>query len=131
MRVVLDTNFLVSGIINPYGKPARILNLLLAGKITALYDNRMIREYQEVLSRRRFGFSPEWIRPLMDYIKMEGEFVLAEPLGGEMKDASDRKFLEVALSGKADYLITGNKRDFPRQRWIVDPAEFLRVFLEP
>ena len=130
MRVVLDTNVLISGIINPYGKPARILNLLLAGKITALYDNRMIREYQEVLSRRRFGFPPEWIRPLMDYIKMEGEFVLAEPLEDKMKDASDRKFLEVAVSGKADYLITGNKRDFPRQRWIVDPAEFLQAFLK-
>ncbi len=129
MKIVLDTNVLVSGVINPDGKPAQIINLLLNGRLTVLYDNRIIREYREVLSREKFGFSLDLIRPLVDFIMIEGEFVVAEPVKENMRDEADKKFLEVARSGKAEYLITGNKRDFPGIEWIVDPAEFLDKFL--
>ncbi len=128
MKVVLDTNVLVSGVINPDGKPAQIIGLLLSGKIKILYDNRIIREHAEVLSREKFGFPSELIQPLLNFIRMEGEFVFAEPTKDSMRDESGRKFFEVALSGKAAYLITGNKKDFPERTWIVDPAEFLEKY---
>ena len=56
MKIVLDTNVLVSGLINPKGVPAKILNLMLNEKIIVLYDNRILREYETVLSRRKFRF---------------------------------------------------------------------------
>ncbi|NOY07947.1 MAG: putative toxin-antitoxin system toxin component, PIN family [Spirochaetes bacterium] len=129
MKIVLDTNVLISGVINPDGKPVKIVNLLLNEKVKLLYDNRIIREYSEVLCRKKFSFTPNMIVPLIDFIKMEGEFVAANPVNAEMEDESDKKFLEAAMSGKAEYLITGNKKHFPKSKFIVTPAEFLEIFV--
>ncbi len=51
MRIVVDTNVLVSGLLNPYGSPGRILDLVLSGRIQVLYDDRILEEYQDVLAR--------------------------------------------------------------------------------
>ncbi|WP_022671338.1 putative toxin-antitoxin system toxin component, PIN family [Hippea alviniae] len=126
MRVVIDTNVIVSGLLNPNGKPAVVINLLLLKKIKVLYDNRILKEYETVLCRDKFGFSREIVIPLIDFIKAEGEFVITEPIKTTIPDESDKKFLEVAISGKADYLITGNIRDYPAIEFIVTPGEFLK-----
>lgn len=59
MDIILDTNILVSAMINPKGLPAKILNLVLNGRLTILYDNLIIGEYREVLRRKKFNFSLE------------------------------------------------------------------------
>ena len=128
MRVVIDTNVLISGLINPDGKPAMIINLLLLKKIKILYDNRILKEYRNVLLRERFGFSEELVDSLIEFIKTEGKFVTSEPIKIEISDESDKKFLEVAISGKANYLITGNTKDYPKLEFIITPKEFLEVF---
>ena len=128
MKIVLDNNVLISGVINPDGKPANIINLVLNGKIRILYDNRIIKEYLDVLYRERFDFDAELIEALIDFIRIEGEFVVSDPIMDYMQDESDKKFLEVAISGKAEYLITGNKRHFPQYKLIANPAEFLKLF---
>ena len=125
MKIVLDTNVLVSGLINPKGVPAKILNLILNEKIIVLYDNRIIREYETVLSRRKFRFEKEIIEPLIDFIKHEGRFIAADPLRIKFKDEDDKMFLEVAKSGAAEYLITGNIVHFPNEQFIVTPREFI------
>ena len=125
MKIVLDTNVLISALINPGGIPAKILNLILNGKLTVLYDNRIMGEYRVVLSRKKFDFSLEIIEPLLDYIKYEGEFIAAEPLKTHFLDEDDKMFLEVALSGKAEYLITGNIKHFPAESYIVTPKVFI------
>ena len=51
MRIVLDTNVLVSGLLNPNGTPGRILDLILGRYLTLLYDDRIIGEYSDVLAR--------------------------------------------------------------------------------
>jgi len=125
MKIVLDTNVLVSGLINPKGLPANILNLILNEKIIVLYDNRILREYEAVLSLRKFRFKKEIIEPLIDFIKHEGSFIAAEPLKIKFKDEDDKMFLEVAKSGDAEYLITGNIVHFPNEQFIVTPGEFI------
>ena len=125
MKIVLDTNVLVSALINPEGLPAKILNLVLNGKLTVLYDNRIIGEYRAVLIRKKFGFSSEMIEPLLDFIECEGDFVASEPLKLHFADEDDKKFLEVAESGNAEYLITGNIKHFPIEDNIVTPSIFL------
>ncbi len=125
MKIVLDTNVLVSAFLNADGIPARIVNLVFNGKLTLLYDNRLLHEYTRVLARDKFGFSHEMITPVIDFIKNEGIFVTAEPVDGKFQDADDKKFYEVFLSGKGHYLVTGNKKDFPVEKDIVSPAEFL------
>ena len=69
MNIVVDTNILVSGLLNPAGLPAQIIEILINGKIVILYDNRILLEYEEVLSRKKFKFPKEIISPIIDYIK--------------------------------------------------------------
>ena len=128
MRVVVDTNVIVSALMNANGTPAKILSLLLNEKITILYDNRIIFEYIEVLSRKEFGFNMEMINALMDFIKCEGEFINANHLPAKFPDETDKKFYEVYKTGKAQYLITGNKKHFPKDKAILNPNEFILSF---
>ena len=125
MKVVLDTNVLISGLINPNGMPAKIINLLINQKITLFYDNRILEEYEDVLHRDKFKFTDDIINPLLNFIKSEGQFVAADPLSTVFKDENDKMFLEVAESAHADYIITGNKNHFPKINCIVTPKEFI------
>jgi putative PIN family toxin of toxin-antitoxin system len=64
MRVVLDTNVIVSALINANGIPARILALIINGKLKIAYDNRILFEYIDVLTREEFRFDSEPIAKL-------------------------------------------------------------------
>ena len=130
MRVVLDTNVLISGLINPEGAPAQVVSLLLNGRITALFDDRMLREYREVLHRQKFGFTATVVAPLLEYIRSEGEYVAAEPISEKrFPDEDDRMFYEVAVTGNARCVITGNKDHYPREAIIRSPKEFVALYL--
>jgi putative PIN family toxin of toxin-antitoxin system len=78
MKVVLDTNVIVSALINTNGIPAKVLALILNGKVKILYDNRIVFEYNDVLSRKEFGFNTEIIADMIDYFRNDGEFVNPE-----------------------------------------------------
>ncbi len=129
MKVVLDTNVLVSGLINPEAMPAQIINLILNGKVTALYDTRILKEYNEVLHRKKFHFKRSWITPLLDYIRKEGEFITAEPLQHTFIDENDEMFYEVAKTGNAEYIITRNKSHFHNIEIAKTPKEFIEIYL--
>ncbi len=133
MRVVIDTNVMVSGVLNPYGAPGRIVNALLSETITVLHDDRILAEYREVLLRPTFGFSRSDVEVLLDFVESAGEHVSAEPLSLVLPDANDLPFLEVATSGGADALISGNVKHFKPQRGrhsvlVTKPADFLRRY---
>ena len=129
MRVVLDTNVLVSGLWSPFGPPGRIVNLVAAGTLPLILEERSLAEYREVLARREFAFEPEIVESLFVQIEATGEFVLAEPLPDRLPDPKDEVFLAAAHSGHADFLVTGNLRHFPpRLRHgvaVVSPRDFL------
>ena len=129
MTVVLDTNVLVSALINPTGVPAAVLGLVLNGKLTVGYDNRILDEYREVLSRQRFHFKKSLTLQLLDYIRQAGEFIVAEPLRIASVSEDDRMFYEVAKTAKAAYLVTGNKRHFPSDDIVRTPKEFVDIYL--
>lgn len=130
MRVVIDTNVLVSGVINPHGPPGRVLDAALARNIVVLHDDRILTEYREVLSRPLFGFERADIDTLMEFFDFAGEHVSVNQIGIILPDASDLPFLEVAVAGRADALITGNLRHFKpisgsHDVNVCTPAEFL------
>ena len=124
MNVVIDTNVFVSGLLNDEGIPGQIVNMVLAERFTLLFDNRIMEEYEDVLNRKKLKLSRDDIDPVIDYIKNEGIYVLAEPIKIKFEDEDDKKFLEVAISGNAEYLITGNTRHFPVNDIIVTPRDF-------
>ena len=130
MKIVADTNIIVSGLLNPEGKPAQILNLILNQKLLLLYDNRILSEYSDVSHRKKFKFPHYLIEPIIDFVKMDGEYIAAEPVKEKLLDKSDTKFLEVALTGEAKYLITGNICHYPKMKLIKTPAEFIEILLK-
>ena len=130
MRIVIDTNILVSGVINPHGPPGRIVEAALAEALIVLYDDRIMSEYRAVLRRPAFGFHRADVEVLLGFIDLTGELTLAPRLAIVLPDPTDLPFLEVAAAGHADALITGNGRHFrPRRRRhgvdICSPADFV------
>lgn len=128
MFVVLDTNVLVSALITPFGNSARILDMVISGNIKILYDDRILTEYQEVLLRKKFGFKKDDVDTLLEYIEKEGLKISSNIVTEPIIDKGDLPFIEVALSGNADALITGNKRHFKiklaKGLKILSPDEF-------
>ena len=128
-RLVIDTNVLVSALLSPFGAPARVLDAVLAGQVQLLYDDRILAEYRAVLRRERFGFDLRDVAALLTFIRAEGERVSAPPLGFDLPDPDDAPFIEVAIAGKADALVTGNKAHFPTCACpgipVLTPAELL------
>jgi putative PIN family toxin of toxin-antitoxin system len=132
MIVVVDTNVLVSGVLKPYSPAASILRMVVEGVIQPAYDLRILAEYQEVLSRPKFKFGRELVSSLLDQIEEEGLLISASPLKSPLPDPADEPFLEVAVTGAAAALVTGNRRHFPRGSYgaakILSPSEFLDMF---
>lgn len=128
MLLVLDTNVLVSGLLNPTGAPGRIVDLLLAGHIRLAYDDRILAEYRGVLLRPRFGFPPQAVEYLLAYIVHTGEATIALPLAVEAPDPTDLPFAEVAIAASACCLVTGNAPHFAflHSPVVLSPAQFLQ-----
>ena len=134
MRIVLDTNVLVSGLHNPNGAPGRIVDLILGARIQVLYDDRILAEYRDVLARPRLAIEPSLAQAVVGYIRLAGEQIMALPLGKDYSsDLDDLPFAEVAITGKADMLVTGNMKHFSRLKeqgvTVLSPAECLERFL--
>jgi len=132
VKVVVDTNVLVAGLLSPFGPPGEILRMVASGTLRLCFDARILTEYEEVLARPKFRFNIEQTRALMYHIQAEGFSVPSNPLPVRLPDPSDEPFLESAVTGKADCLITGNTRHFPSARregmTVLSPREFLDYY---
>ena len=132
MRVVVDTNVLVSGLLGAYTGSGEIVRMISSGSLKLCHDSRILEEYREVLLRPKFPFQKSDIEFFLDKARSSGQAVAAQPLGFSLVDPDDEPFLEVALSGKARFLITGNLKDYSRYRGntpdIVSPGDFLKIY---
>lgn len=131
MKVVLDTNILVSGLLSPFGPAGEIVRMAASGILELCYDARILCEYRNVLLRPKFAFDQVQVDYLLDHIRACGDLVAAKPLAKRLPDGDDEPFLEVALAGKARCLVTGNPKHYPvKERegmLVVSPAEFLDI----
>jgi len=127
MKIILDTNIIVSVLLSPQGLPAKILNLILNGNIKIIYDNNILSEYIDVLSRKYLKINQELVKIVLDFIEKDGEFKIAIPQKKYFNDENDKMFYELYKSGNVDYLITGNKKHFPNEKGIVTAREFIDI----
>lgn len=116
MNVVVDTNVLVAGLLSPFGPPGEIARMIASGALRVCFDARILTEYAEVLARPKFQFGLEQSQALLEQIKAEGVSVAGEPLTARLPDPTDEPFLEAAVAGKVECLITGNIKHFPPAR---------------
>lgn len=132
MKVVVDTNVLVAGLLSPFGPPGEVVRMIASGSLSVCFDARIMTEYAQVLSRPKFPFSQDHIDALLGQVKASGVVVAADPLPAHLPDHGDEPFLEVAVSGQAQCLITGNLKHYPaslRQGMrVLSPADFLDFY---
>ncbi len=129
IRVVLDTNIIVSALLQPLGPPARIFVLALGGGIQLCVSANIYAEYEEVISRSRLQRSQDIIASTLQAIREKGFWVRPAESVRVCVDPDDDVFLECAQSAQADYLVTGNIKHFPTSwadtrivtpRWLLD-----------
>jgi putative PIN family toxin of toxin-antitoxin system len=126
---VIDTNVLVSAYItkNLMAATSRIWAAVLQGKVTPVYSDEIIDEYTEVLHRKKFDIPDHLIKWAIDRILMNGIHGDRVPSKEDFPDSKDVVFYEVALSKEDAYLVTGNKKHFPKTPIVVTPSEMLEI----
>ena len=134
MRIVLDTNVVVSGLLTPFGTCGEIVRMLTSGDIVLCTDARILLEYDDVLRRPKFDIHPHKVDMVMEYIKNSSEVHAASPLDKPLPDEDESPFLEVAVSSNAYCLVTGNLKHFPKRCRagvrVFSPRQFLDDFRE-
>jgi uncharacterized protein len=130
LRLVLDTNIVVSAALKPAGLE-RTAFLLSITKPAHLYiSDAILAEYRDVLLRPQLPLSRGLRRQFLDLVAARSKLVSPMRPVLVATDPSDNKFLECAEAARADYLITGNLRHFP-QFWkntkIITSRQFLNV----
>jgi putative PIN family toxin of toxin-antitoxin system len=136
MRLVLDTDVIVAGIRSPSGASAALLSLLLAGRGTMLLSVALAFEYEATCSRLEHrlaaNLSEAELGNLIDVVIGNAEPVLVHYLWRpQLRDAGDELVLEAAVNGRADAIVTFNRRDYgaaPSQFGIevLSPGDALR-----
>lgn len=134
IRVVIDTNVLVSALLQPQGLPAQVLLVTIAGPTVRLcVSGEVYAEYEEVIGRPRFKRSKSEIADTLRAIREMGIWVKPSHKVRACTDPDDDVFLECAQAAGAHYLVTGNLKHFPSQ-WadtlIVTPHQFLDAISE-
>jgi len=113
IRVVLDTNILVSALLQPLGPPAQVFELFLGGALQLCLTGKIYAEYEEVISRPRFGRSEATIAQTLQTIREKGFWVRPSEAIRACIDPDDDIFLECAVAAGAEFLVTGNLKHFP------------------
>ena len=111
MRVVLDTNILVSALIAPAGNPAAIYNAWEQGKFTLLTCAEHLDELRATLKKPKVAdlIEPYKAGRLVNQIKKLAEDIAELPRVKRSADPGDNFLLALAEAGNADYLVTGDK----------------------
>ena len=114
-KVVIDTNVLVSAVINERGAEAAVLDFIATGKLIWYTSALIVAEYQGVLARPKFArLDPDRLGRVLKSLA-RATLVVPTVTRAESPDDPDSRFLECAEVAEAAYLVTGNIRHFPAQ----------------
>ena len=129
MKIVLDCNVIISaGLTN--GNCRKVLLDVLENHTLYISENILI-EYRDVISRPKFKNVYQYLYSLIEIICEVSKLTYAKKTNFSLPDKDDLIYLETAISSDADYLITGNIKDFPMKKYnktsIITPKEFLNT----
>ncbi len=112
MRVVLDTNAIVSGFLYPRGTVGQALRALREGRFHLIYSTEIMLEVVAVLQRpairQKYRLASEDIEALVYFLRLRGELAIPRRRLRVCRDPKDDKFLEAALAAQADAIVTGD-----------------------
>ncbi len=136
LRVVLDTNVIVSALIVKVGKPAQIVAYARDGKFILMLSQDILREARGIFHRKhiqkRFHPSEEGIEEFLTALRDSGTLIPVQHIENVIpNDPPDNLVLACAVEGNADYLVSGNKHFLKlkqhRNIQMVTPAQFLEI----
>jgi putative PIN family toxin of toxin-antitoxin system len=136
LRFVFDTNVLVSALLLPDSKPRQALNLALR-KAEILLSFAALAELYEVLSRKQFRryVDEEDVRSFLAALTREAQWVDVDVRITACRDPKDDKFLELAVSGHATHIVSGDSDLLALNPFqgiqILPPHSFLELLLPP
>ncbi len=113
MRIVLDTNVLVSALLSSQGPPGQLMRLWQSGLFTLVSSHEQAAELGGVLSRDHLAkrMPPGTAETLLDTLAASADYAQNLPEINLSPDPKDNFILAMAIAGKADLLVTGDKRD--------------------
>lgn len=128
---VIDTNVLVSSLLTARADSptVRVMKAISEGTLIPLYNEEIMKEYHDVLHRKKFPFTGRRIRPVLASIRAFGLRVNPGPTDEILPGMDELVFYEVVMEKREDdaYLVTGNLRHFPPRNFIVTPAEMMAL----
>jgi len=128
IRVVVDTNVIVSALLHSGSLPEAVLNLAFSSNIRWIASEPILAEYEEVLQRPRLAINSAKAADAITKIRACVSLVAPSLRINATSDPDDNIFLECAQAGDADYIVTGNTRHFPKT-WqntkVVTPRELI------
>jgi uncharacterized protein len=130
LRLVLDTNIIVSAVLKPSSIPRTTLIIALTKPAHFYVSQPILGEYAEVLGRRELGIRPGARNQLLQLIRNRSRVVTPVRRISAASDPDDNIFLECADAARADFLITGNPRHFPsywKQTKVITANEFVSL----
>jgi uncharacterized protein len=130
LRVVLDTNVVVSGLLHQKGAPAAILDAATSKQFRCYISESLLDEYREVLTRDYLAPDQRRATRFIGALREVALFVGPRKKVAIARDPDDHRVMECALEAGADYIITGNIRGLPAQFHgvrVVTPRDFLFI----
>lgn len=130
-KVVYDTNVVVSGLLSNRGIPALLLDLAFNGRVTLFLSPEIFEEYEHVLARPKFGIRAARRESVLRQLRSLSQWVEPRQSLAVAGDPDDNRFLECALAGKVEFLVTGNLRHFPktlRDTRVMSPRQFFEIY---
>ena len=130
LRLVLDTNIVVSAALKPQGLQRTVLLLAMTKPAHWYVSEAILREYQDVLGRPELRIRKSLQQQLIQHIKNHSYSIGSVRALRITSDPDDNKFLECADAARADYLVTGNLRHFPKfwkKTKIISSQDFISI----
>ena len=127
---VIDTNVLVSAFLKATSVPRTVIEYVFGGTVVPLYDDEILAEYLEVLSRPKFHFPKESSSLIVSRIKEIGLELSAAEIEETLPDPKDVAFYAVTMNARNRgdaYLVTGNIKHFPEKAFVVTPRQMLDI----
>jgi uncharacterized protein len=130
LRLVVDTNVVVSAALKPDGLQRTVLLLAITKPARLYISQSILAEYQEVLARPKLNIRKGLQQQMLQLIRSHSHQVKPPRALQVTSDPDDDKFLECADAARADYLVTGNTRHFPKfwkKTKVITSREFISV----
>lgn len=130
LRLVIDTNIVVSAALKPDGLQRTVLLLAVTKPARLYFTDAIMAEYREVLARPKMNIRKGLRQQLLQLIKNHAHSVVPTRTLQVTRDPDDDKYIECADAARADYLVTGNQRHFPKfwkKTKVITSREFVGI----